>query len=85
MYGILYAYTPEVFPGPHRGTADAICSALNRIFGILAPIIKMATTTPGGQTSANVNTSIFIAASVYVVSGLLAVALPIETAGKAAL
>lgn len=34
----LYAYTPEVFPAPHRGTGDAICSAFNRITGLQAPI-----------------------------------------------
>lgn len=48
MYGVLYAYTPEVFPAPHRGTGDALCSAFNRITGIFAPVIKIATTTPEG-------------------------------------
>ncbi|KAI0314336.1 major facilitator superfamily domain-containing protein [Amylostereum chailletii] len=52
MYGVLYAYTPEVFPAPHRGTGDAIASAFNRITGLLAPIIKIATTSGGATTSA---------------------------------
>lgn len=55
MYGVLYAYTPEVFPAPHRGTADAICSAFNRVTGILAPVIKIATTTPNGISSIGAN------------------------------
>ena len=51
MYGILYAYTPEVFPAPHRGTGDALASAFNRITGILAPVIKMSTTARDGSSS----------------------------------
>lgn len=51
MYGVLYAYTPEVFPAPHRGTGDALCSAFNRFTGILAPVIKIATTSRNGNTS----------------------------------
>ncbi|KAJ8095769.1 hypothetical protein PM082_022876 [Marasmius tenuissimus] len=49
MYGVLYAYTPEVFPAPHRGTGDALCSAFNRICGVLAPVIKIVTTNPDGS------------------------------------
>ncbi|THH08091.1 hypothetical protein EW145_g2935 [Phellinidium pouzarii] len=51
MYGVMYAYTPEVFPAPHRGTGDALCSAFNRITGVLAPVIKIATTSRDGSTS----------------------------------
>ncbi len=39
MYGILYAYTPEVFPTHLRGTAMGIASALNRVFGAIAPTL----------------------------------------------
>ncbi|KAJ7818568.1 MFS general substrate transporter [Mycena olivaceomarginata] len=39
MYGVLYAYTPEVFPAPHP---------FNRICGVLAPVIKIVTTNPDG-------------------------------------
>ncbi|KAF8889179.1 major facilitator superfamily domain-containing protein [Gymnopilus junonius] len=55
MYGVLYAYTPEVFPAPHRGTGDSIASSFNRITGILSPVIKIATTSAVGATGANVN------------------------------
>lgn len=51
MYGVLYAYTPEVFPTPHRGTGDALASAFNRILGILAPVIKIVTTNKDGTSS----------------------------------
>uniref|UniRef100_D8QAY0 Major facilitator superfamily (MFS) profile domain-containing protein n=1 Tax=Schizophyllum commune (strain H4-8 / FGSC 9210) TaxID=578458 RepID=D8QAY0_SCHCM len=56
MYAVLYAYTPEVFPAPHRGTGDAVCSAFNRIAGVLAPVIKIATTSrEGGATGMAAN------------------------------
>jgi hypothetical protein len=54
MYGVLYAYTPEVFPAPHRGTGDALASAFNRVMGLLAPIIKIAAT-QGSVTTASAN------------------------------
>ncbi|CAE6379903.1 unnamed protein product [Rhizoctonia solani] len=74
MYGVLYAYTPEVFPAPHRGTGDAICSAINRITGLMAPIIA----TYGDLTS---NAPLFVAASLFLVTSLLMLFLPIEASG----
>ncbi|KAL1693218.1 major facilitator superfamily domain-containing protein [Schizophyllum commune] len=86
MYAVLYAYTPEVFPAPHRGTGDAVCSAFNRIAGILAPVIKIVTTTrAGGASATTANLPVFISASLFVVAAVLMAFLPIETAGTAAL
>ncbi|KAL1727059.1 major facilitator superfamily domain-containing protein [Schizophyllum commune] len=86
MYAVLYAYTPEVFPAPHRGTGDAVCSAFNRIAGILAPVIKIATTSRTGDASATTaNLPVFISASLFVVAAVVMAFLPIETAGRAAL
>ncbi|VDC07272.1 unnamed protein product [Peniophora sp. CBMAI 1063] len=84
MYGVLYAYTPEVFPAPHRGTGDALASATNRITGILAPIIKIALTS-GDTTASNANAPIFVSASLFLAASIVMLLLPIETAGKAAL
>jgi hypothetical protein len=36
---LLYAYTPEVFAGPYRGSASGIASTLGRLSGIAAPRI----------------------------------------------
>ncbi|THV05875.1 MFS general substrate transporter [Dendrothele bispora CBS 962.96] len=86
MYGVLYAYTPEVFPAPHRGTGNALCSAFNRITGILAPVIKIVTTNVDGSSSTGTaNGPVFVSATLFIVSGVLTLLLPIETAGKAAL
>lgn len=86
MYGVLYAYTPEVFPAPHRGTGDALCSALNRIGGLIAPLIKIATTPLTGNASANTaNGPVFVSAALFMVAAVLTILLPIETAGRMAL
>ncbi|KAG2035762.1 major facilitator superfamily domain-containing protein [Suillus americanus] len=86
MYGVLYAYTPEVFPAPHRGTGDALCSALNRIGGFIAPLIKIATTPLDGSVSANTaHGPVFVSATLFMVAAVLTVLLPIETAGRMAL
>ncbi|KAI0089234.1 major facilitator superfamily domain-containing protein [Irpex rosettiformis] len=85
MYGVLYAYTPEAFPTPHRGTGDALASAVNRVMGLIAPIIKIVTTSRDGSSTVDANVPVFISASLFVVSAILAMLLPIETAGKAVL
>ncbi|KAF8442098.1 MFS general substrate transporter [Boletus edulis BED1] len=86
MYGVLYAYTPESFPAPHRGTGDALCSALNRIGGFIAPLIKIATTPKTGTVSANAaNGPVFVSAALFMVSAFVTLLLPIETAGRGAL
>ncbi|KAE9384900.1 MFS general substrate transporter [Gymnopus androsaceus JB14] len=71
--------TTKVFPAPHRGTGDAICSSFNRMTGILAPAIKIVTTPMSGNASqATANAPIFVAASLFLVSAILMVFLPIE-------
>lgn len=86
MYGVLYAYTPEVFPAPHRGTGDALASSFNRITGILAPIIKIVSTTAtGAGSNGTANSSVFVSAALLTVTAFFMIFLPIETAGRAAM
>ena len=40
----------QVFPAPHRGTGESICSSLNWLAGILAPVIQIATKSAEGET-----------------------------------
>jgi hypothetical protein len=72
--GILYGYAPEVFPTPVRGTGDALAATANRVFGLLAPIIKM-------YGSTNNDVPVFVAAGLFVFAGALAFGLPVDTAG----
>ncbi|KAJ5112254.1 hypothetical protein N7532_000299 [Penicillium argentinense] len=75
MYGVLYAYTPEVFPAPNRGTGSGIASCLNRIAGLMAPII-------GIYASTDPQAPIYAAGALILASFLAMIFLPIETAGK---
>ncbi|SPJ75281.1 related to 4-hydroxybenzoate transporter [Fusarium torulosum] len=78
MYAVLYSFTPELFPTPHRGTGNALCASCNRIFGIMAPIIAIFANL---ETSAPVYTS----GALFIAAGLLVLAMPFESRGKAAL
>ncbi|QPH05217.1 hypothetical protein C2857_002891 [Epichloe festucae Fl1] len=78
MYAVLYGYTPEIFPTPQRGTGNALTATSNRVFGIMAPIVAMFANL---QTSAPVYTS----GALFIAAGLLALILPFESRGKAAL
>jgi len=78
MYAVLYAYTPEIFPTKDRGTGNALTATANRIFGIMAPIIAI---------YANLKTSapVYTAGALFMVSGILVLALPFESRGRASL
>ncbi|KAG2136895.1 hypothetical protein BD769DRAFT_1385246 [Suillus cothurnatus] len=75
-----------VYPRGPSGTGDALCSGLNRIGRFVAPLIKIATTPLDGSTSANMeNGPVFVSATLFMVTAILTMLLPIETAGKMAL
>ncbi|KAH0045515.1 Clavaminate synthase-like protein, partial [Aureobasidium melanogenum] len=76
-YAIMYAFTPESFPAPHRGTATGTAATLLRLGGICASLI-------GTYTEFSV-VPIYVSASLWIVVGLVAFALPFETHGRAAI
>ena len=78
MYAVLYAYTPEIFPTKDRGTGNALTATANRVFGIMAPIVAI---------YANLETPVpvYVSGALFVLAGLLCVALPFEPRGKASL
>lgn len=78
MYGVLFAYTPEVFPAPHRGTGDGIASSLNRLFGLFAPIIKIF----GGS---NANAPIFTSGALFVFCSVAMLTLTYDSQGLTAM
>ncbi|EEP76871.1 conserved hypothetical protein [Uncinocarpus reesii 1704] len=79
MYGVLYAYTPEVFPAPNRGTGTGIASCLNRICGLLAPIVAIYA---GGN---NPDAPIYTSGALFLAAFIAMCLLPIETRGKQSL
>jgi MFS family permease len=76
MYGVLYAYTPEVFPAPNRGTGTGISSFLNRVAGLCAPIIA------ANVPDANPNVPVFVSGGLILSAFVAMVFLPIETRGR---
>lgn len=76
MYGVLYAYTPEVFFSRIRGTAVGLAASFNRVLGVFAPIIAI---------YANLQTSapIFVSGALFIFAGFLTIFFPLEPRGKA--
>jgi sugar phosphate permease len=75
MYGVLYAYTPEVFPAPNRGTGTGVSSFLNRVAGLCAPIVAV------NAGSANPAAPIYASGALF----FAMLTLPIETRGRQSL
>ncbi|KAI1421100.1 sugar transporter [Xylaria sp. FL1777] len=76
MYGVLYAFTPEIFPAPVRGAATGVASFLNRVTGLLAPLL--AANAPGDGTTA----PIYLSAALILAAFVGMVLIPIETRGR---
>ena len=79
MYGVLYAYTPEVFPAPNRGTGTGIASCLNRISGLCAPIVAV------HAGSVNPKAPIYASGGLILAAFVAMCCFPIETRGKQSL
>jgi MFS family permease len=75
MYGVLYAFTPEIFPAPVRGAGTGVASFLNRITGLMAPIL--AANVPGDSAE----TPIYISAALILIAFVSICLIPIETRG----
>ncbi|KAK4634584.1 MFS siderochrome iron transporter 1 [Fulvia fulva] len=76
MYGVLYAYTPEVFPAPNRGTGTGISSTLNRLAGLCAPIVAV------NAGALDPKAPIYASAGLFFAAFLAMLCLPIETRGR---
>lgn len=76
MYGVLYAFTPEIFPAPVRGAGTGVASFLNRITGLVAPVL--AATLPGDGATA----PIYLSAALILSAFIGMVLIPIETRGR---
>jgi len=78
VWGLVYAYTPELYPTPFRGTGNGSAGVMARIAGIIAPyytgyMLKVGASLP----------HIFLWLSVMsILAGIMVMALGIETKGK---
>ncbi|KAL4788942.1 major facilitator superfamily domain-containing protein [Aspergillus venezuelensis] len=77
VYGLLYSYTPELFPAPVRGTANGLVALFNRLSGLMAPIIA-------AYVGVETDIPVWISAALFVLAGVVFLALPVETRGRAA-
>ncbi|KAM5351154.1 hypothetical protein ACJ41O_003877 [Fusarium nematophilum] len=77
VYGLLYSYTPELFPAPIRGTANGLVAMFNRLSGLMAPIIA-------AYVGIETDLPVWISAALFVVAGVVFLVLPYETRGRAA-
>lgn len=78
MYGVLYAYTPEVFYTQIRGTGVGLAASFNRIMGVFAPIIGM-------YADLTTSAPIYVSGALFLALGLLVILFPYEPRGKLAL
>lgn len=78
MYGVLYAYTPEVFPTKIRGTAVGLAASANRVLGVFAPIIAI---------FADLTTlaPIFVSGALFLVAAVLVIFYPYEPRNRSSL
>lgn len=76
-YAIMFAFTPESFPGPVRGTGTGVATTLLHLGGLVASFIS----TYSGYTVVPICAS----AALWVLVGSFCVGLPFETHGHAAL
>ncbi|KAK7754828.1 hypothetical protein SLS62_003142 [Diatrype stigma] len=76
MYGVLYAFTPEVFPAPVRGVGTGAASFLNRVAGLVAPVL--AANVPGDGATV----PIYMSAALILAAFGGMVLIPIETRGR---
>lgn len=78
MYGVLYAYTPEVFPTKIRGTAVGLAASANRVLGVFAPIIAI-------YADLTTSAPIFVSGALFIASGVLVILFPYEPRGHSSL
>jgi hypothetical protein len=76
MYGVLYAFTPELFPAPVRGAGTGVASFLNRVAGLVAPVL--AANMPGDGSTA----PIYLSGALILAAFVGMCRIPIETRGR---
>ena len=76
MYGVLYAYTPEVLPTAHRATGNGVAVACNRLMGILSSVIATEANNTGSPAA------IYVCAALFAVMALVSALFPFEPYGR---
>lgn len=77
MYAVLYVMSYELFPTPLRGTGGGLAMAVQRIGGVLAPLVAAYTDT--------YKVPVMVSASLFLLASIFMLLLPYETRGRTAL
>jgi hypothetical protein len=88
LYGVIFAFTPELFPAKCRGTGSALTVTANRICGVMvrapsssynfsnsflqAPVIAL-------YANLTTSTPIYISGALFLIAGSLVLLLPYES------
>jgi MFS family permease len=76
MFGVAYAYTPEVFPTYVRSTAYGAAASLGSLAGVVAPLLVAVLQNWG------TNPPLYLSAILLCLVGICTLFLPIETRGR---
>ncbi len=66
VWGMVYAYTPELFPTPFRGVANGSSGVMARIAGIVAPYFTIFTISYGLAVTFSIIAALALVASIVV-------------------
>ena len=72
---VLYAWTPEAFPAPIRGTACGVASFWGRLFSIVAPLIA------ADLLNKNINGPLYLAGSGVFICTIAIILMPTKSMG----
>ncbi|KAK0477598.1 major facilitator superfamily domain-containing protein [Armillaria novae-zelandiae] len=78
MWGVLFTISAELFPAQHRGTGNGLVNVATAIFGVIAPVIAL-------YADLSTSVPVYISGTLFIFSGLLALFLPYEPKGRAAI
>lgn len=73
--GLLYSYTPELFPAPTHGTGNGLAMLFNRSSVLGATLI-------GAYVGLTTSVPIWVSAALFAVAGLMFLTLPYESCGR---
>ncbi|MBT1248609.1 MULTISPECIES: MFS transporter [unclassified Thermosipho (in: thermotogales)] len=76
VWGLVYAYTPELFPTSFRGTANGVAGVMARVAGIIAPYFT------GYFVDKSIVAALSYTAIFSIITGLLVLILGVETKDK---
>ncbi|QTA37936.1 MFS transporter [Thermosipho ferrireducens] len=76
VWGLVYAYTPELFPTPMRGTANGTAGAMARVAGIIAPYFT------GYFIDKSMSIALTVIAIFSILAGVSGIVLGTETKNK---